>query len=136
MKLLVIGLITAFGLMARAEVLPPTLEASQVIQQLEQSGTVHAASLEAVKKYAASYQYVQSLTSINPLQKNDTRYFILSIRYEPKNAEELQSYRAIDVNVYFITPSHFETTIGAVKLNFYKIETVVNLVKSVGPQPG
>jgi hypothetical protein len=114
------------------------IDAKDVVQQLEKSQTVFAASLESVRSYAKSLGLVEaSQPTVRPLihQNNEMPgLFILDLIYRPESLPAHGSYLAIRVAVYFRSPSHFERTTGRNQFNFYKIETMVDTVH-VGPPP-
>jgi hypothetical protein len=115
------------------------LDKDQVVEQLEKSGTVFAAQLEAVRSYAKSYQYEETARVLHPfVHMNNVMpgIFTVDLMFGPVPAPQSGSYPVIRVTAYFTTPTHFERTIGKNDFKFYKFESTVDVI-TIGPrQPG
>jgi hypothetical protein len=115
-----------------ADTVRTDIDVNKVVEELEKSGLIFAANLEASRNYCKGFGYVETSRQIR-----QSNALILDLHFGPQNPPQFGTYAVVWIQVYFRLPSTLSRfNGGGDEIDFYRLDTIVN-TETIGPrQPG
>lgn len=105
---------------------------ASILYDLEHSGYIYFTQLENVRSYAKTFNLKEQKITIESFIPGDDRHQILSLVYAPEPWPTDKAFPIIRVSIYFVTPSHYESTMGMTKNAYYRFEMLTDVERPLG----